>query len=98
MQDVTLVDCHAVNYHFGMTATTVKLEGALLREIQLCKPPHMTLAAYVREALEGDVRRRRLASAARDYQAFLAANPDERAEMEQWAEGPLATPPGRPTV
>lgn len=75
-----------------MTATTVKLEGALLKEIQACKPRRQTLAAYVREALEGDLRRRRLAIAARDYEAFLVSNPDERTEMEQWAEGPLATP------
>ena len=78
-----------------MTATTVKLEGSLLKEIHAVKPRQQTLAAYVREALEADVRRRRLAIATRDYEAFLIANPEERDEMEQWAETPLAMPTRR---
>ena len=73
-----------------MTATTIKLEGALLKNIQECKPRSQTLAAYVREALEADVRRRRMALAAQEYQAFLSANPDEATDMEQWADAPLS--------
>lgn len=74
-----------------MSATTIKLEGALLRDIQECKPQGQSLSAYVREALEADVRRRRMTLAAQEYQAFLSANPDEASEMEQWAESPLAS-------
>lgn len=73
-----------------MTATTIKLEGALLKDIQECKPQSQSLAAYVREALEADVRRRRMALAAQEYRTFLSANPEEAEEMEQWAEAPLA--------
>ncbi len=75
-----------------MAATTVKLEDSLLKEIRAVKPRDQTLAAYVREALERDLLRRRLAVAAGDYAAFLAANPEERDEMERWAEAPLAKP------
>lgn len=78
-----------------MGATTVKLEDALLKEIRAIKPREQTLAAYVREALGRDLRRRRLALAGQEYQAFLAANSDERADLEAWAEAPLARPPRR---
>lgn len=78
-----------------MGATTVKLEEALLKEIRSVKPREQTLAAYVREALERDLRRRRLLDAAREYQSFLAANPAERDAMETWADAPLATQPPR---
>jgi hypothetical protein len=75
-----------------MSATTIKLEDSLLKEIRAAKPRDQTLAAFVREALRSELRRRRLSAAAREYQAFLNANPQERAEMEQWAEAPLARP------
>ncbi len=75
-----------------MTATTVKLDGELLQEIQAHKPKHQTLAAYVRQTLEADVRRRRMMNAAQEYAAFLAAHPAERVEMDEWAEAPLSTP------
>ena len=54
-----------------------------------------TLAAYVRAALEREVRRHRLALAAREYSAFLAANPEEQVEMEAWTGAPLAKAPKR---
>ncbi len=78
-----------------MSATTIKLESALLKEIRAIKPREQTLAAYVREALERDVRRHRLALAAREYSAFLTANPDEQVEMEAWADAPLTKAPRR---
>ena len=31
-----------------------------------------------------------MALAVQEYQAFLSANPDEAADMEQWAGAPLA--------
>ena len=83
---------HVTYYYCSMTATTVKLEGDLLLEIQAHKPPHQTLAAYVRQTLQADLRRRRMATAAQEYSAFLAANPAERDEMDEWAQAPLATP------
>ncbi len=78
-----------------MAATTIKLESALLKEIRAIKPRDQTLAAYVREALERDVRRHRLALATRDYAAFLAGNPEEQREMAAWADAPLTKAPKR---
>jgi hypothetical protein len=42
--------------------------------------------------LERDLRRQKLAVAARDYAEFLAENPDERDEMRRWAAAPLTKP------
>lgn len=84
-----------VSYCFSMAATTVKLEQPLLGEIQSVKPRDQTLAAYVREALERDLRRRKLTAAAHEYQAFLAAHPDEQKELNAWSEAPLVRPSRR---
>lgn len=76
-----------------MSATTVKLEAALLKEIRSVKPAAQSLSAYVREALERDLLRRRLRSAAERYQALLEDEPEEQAEMESWGDAPLASRP-----
>lgn len=78
-----------------MSATTVKLEAALLRDIQSVKPRNQSLAAYVRDAIERDVMRRRLRASAEEYQAFLREHPDEADEMGAWERSPLAKPPVR---
>ena len=78
-----------------MGASTVKLEAALLKEIRSAKPPQQTLAAFVREAIERELLRRKLRAAAEQYAAFLEANPDEGAELEVWEGAPLAVRPRR---
>jgi hypothetical protein len=76
-----------------MSATTVKLEAGLLREIRSVKPKDKTLTAYVREAVERDVMRRKLRQAAEQYQSFLRDHPAEEEDMDAWERAPLATPP-----
>jgi predicted transcriptional regulator len=78
-----------------MSASTVKLEADILRRIDAVKPRNQTLAAYVREALERDVLRRQLRTAAERYQAFLSENVEESQELEEWERAPLATAPRR---
>jgi hypothetical protein len=78
-----------------MSATTVKLEAELLREIRSVKPKDKTLTAYVREAVERDVARRKLRQAAEQYQAFLRDHPDEQDDVAAWERAPLATSPRR---
>src|SRR4051794_24161221 len=68
-------------YSNGMSATTVKLESQLLREIAKVKSPSQTLASYVREAVETDLRRRRLRAAAEAYQKFLGQRKTERQDL-----------------
>ncbi len=76
-----------------MSATTVKLDGELLRAIATIKPPKQTLSAYVRAALQRDLRRQQMRDAAETYMDLLRNNPAERAAMDEWEGAPLATTP-----
>jgi hypothetical protein len=78
-----------------MAATTVKLESELLRKIAKAKGPTQTLAAFVREAVENDLRRRQLRVAAEAYQQFLSKNKTERRDLEEWEKADLSNVPKR---
>ena len=47
-----------------MRATTVKLEGKLLEDIEAAKPAGRSLSAHVRRVLQQDLERRRARSPA----------------------------------
>jgi hypothetical protein len=76
-----------------MSATTVKLDGELLRAIAAVKSPKQTLSAYVREALQRDLRRLQMRQAAETYAKLLRTNASEREAMDEWEAAPLATDP-----
>ena len=76
-----------------MSATTVKLDGELLRAIASVKSPRQTLSAYVREALQRDLRRRQMRDAAETYTNLLRTNAAEREAMDEWEAAALATTP-----
>ncbi len=78
-----------------MKATTIKLEGELLLELERAKPESVSLSAYVREVLSRDLRRRKLARAAVSYEEFIAANPEEKAWLREWDGAELAGEPKR---
>ena len=78
-----------------MSATTVKLEAELLKEIRSVKGTAQSLSAFVREAVQRDLLRRRLRLAAEQYQAFLDGDEAERAETDAWERAPLGSPPRR---
>ena len=80
-------------YFFGMSATTVKLEDGMLREISRVKPPEQSLSAFVRGVLERDLRRRKMREAAHAYQTLLAENENERSEVAAWETANLTAPP-----
>lgn len=76
-----------------MKATTIKLEGRLLEQLKKAKPPSKSVTAYVREVLESDIRRKRVAEAAVEYRAFVKNHPDEESWISDWGNADLATPP-----
>jgi hypothetical protein len=78
-----------------MKATTIKLEGELLLELEKAKPESSSLSAYVREVLTKDLHRRKLAQAAVSYHEFLSANPEEQSWLREWGEANLAGLPKR---
>src|SRR5439155_25398218 len=78
-----------------MKATTIKVEGDLLRELERTKPPSQSLSAYVRSLLHQAVVRRDMAEAADRYAAFLRETPDERPWLDEWTNADLARPTKR---
>ena len=78
-----------------MRATTIKLEGELLKELEAAKPESVSLSAYVREVLKKSVRERKMADAARAYQSFVESNRQEHAWLREWEESELGTAPRR---
>ncbi|MFZ5469827.1 MAG: hypothetical protein ACOZIN_10365 [Myxococcota bacterium] len=53
----------------------------------------MSISAYVRGLIEGEVRRQSLAAAAREYQEFIASTPSERDWLDDWMAADLVHPP-----
>ena len=78
-----------------MRATTIKVEGKLLDELERAKPASQSLTAYVRSVLQQEVRRKQLVAAAEQYADFIRQNADERAGLEEWDRADLARPPRR---
>ncbi len=78
-----------------MKATTIKVEGELLSELERRKPQAQSLSAFVKSILRRDLLRRRLAEASVRYTAFLADNPAERGWLEEWDSADLASKPAR---
>jgi len=78
-----------------MKATTIKVEGELLKELESCKPPSQSLSAYVRSVLQQEILRRKMTTAADQYAAFLREHAEERAWLEDWDTADLARPPKR---
>ena len=78
-----------------MRATTIKVEGELLKELQQVKPPAQSLSGFVRVVLQQEVLRRKMADAAEQYAVFLRAQSDERTWLDEWDAADLARPPKR---
>ena len=78
-----------------MRATTIKLEGKLLEDIEAAKPADRSISAHVRRVLRKDIERRQAKNAAARFRAFLEAHPEEQAWLSDWDGADLATPPAR---
>jgi hypothetical protein len=80
-----------------MKATTIKIEGHLLEELNKSKPPSKSVSSYVRDILESDIRRRKVAEAAAEYRAFVASHPEEEEALAEWDKADLSNPPRKKT-
>ena len=78
-----------------MKATTIKLEGELLRDLEASKPEDVSLSAYVRQVLRKDLLRQKLSRAALSYEKFLEDSPEEQSWLREWDAADLATAPKR---
>ena len=75
--------------------TTVKLEAPVVREVHALLEGKQTLTAFVREAVERDVRRRKMRQAALLYRETFPPGSPEAGELDDWESAPLATEPRR---
>lgn len=80
-------------YSASMKATTVKLDGSILAELQAFKRPDQNLTALVRELLRAQIHRAKMTRAAEEYAAFLRESPEESLELDAWASTPLDREP-----
>ena len=78
-----------------MKATTIKVEGDLLKELERTKPRSLSLSAYVRGVLQQEVLRHKMAEAADRYVEFVRESPSERAWLDEWDGADLARTPKR---
>ena len=63
----------------GMSVTTIKLDGKLLKELKDFKTSEQNLSSFIRDLLHAEIRRRKMAQAAHDYMLFLEQNPSASA-------------------
>jgi len=72
-----------------MSATTVKIDDDLLKEIRRVIPKKQTITTFVRESIRSEVKRRTLREAAETYVRFMAAQKNEKQEMDDWQASAL---------
>jgi len=78
-----------------MKATTIKVEGELLAELERVKPSAQSLTTYVRSVLRQELRRQKMIASSERYAEFLRRHPDERTWLSAWDRADLARPPRR---
>ena len=78
-----------------MKATTIKVEGDLLDQLERSKPPRQSLSAYVRSLLQQAVARQQMIEAAERYVDFVRESAEEREWLAEWDGADLVTPPRR---
>jgi hypothetical protein len=76
-----------------MKATTIKIEGELLTEIERAKPPGQSVTAYVRTVLRRNLEQHKIREAAAAYRTFVESHPQEREWLEEWERADLTTTP-----
>jgi len=76
-----------------MKATTIKLEKLLLDQIYELMPKGKTLSKFVKEVLQKEITRSKMASAALEYNKFLLENKDEAVMEELWEGADLYSKP-----
>jgi hypothetical protein len=76
-----------------MKATTIKIDGELLTEIERAKPPGLSVTAYVRTVLRKNLEQHKIREAAAAYRSFVESHPEEREWLAEWERADLATTP-----
>lgn len=75
-----------------MKATTVKLDGKILEELDEIRPPAISLTAFVKGVLHSEYQRRKMRDAALEYSKFLRASEGEAEFLQEWEAADLDRP------
>jgi hypothetical protein len=76
-----------------MKATTIKLDGVILAEIEKIRPPNQPLTSFVKEILHAEFQRRIMQKSGAEYARFLKANEQEALLMDEWESAELVKSP-----
>lgn len=76
-----------------MKATTIKIEGDLLDNLEENKPQDLSLSAFVRLLLYKGLRKQKLTLAGAEYVKFLSSNKEEVEFLKEWEESDLVNNP-----
>lgn len=76
-----------------MRATTIKIGGKLLEDIERVKPEGSSVTAHVKHVLQKDLEKRELRDASTAFKEFVEAHPEERAWLAEWDRVDLASTP-----
>lgn len=78
-----------------MKATTIKLEKPLLDQIYELMPKGKSLSKFVKEVLQKEVNRSKMAQAASEYNSFLSENLEEASLESDWEKADLSSDPAK---
>ncbi|TME71281.1 MAG: hypothetical protein E6I48_14020 [Chloroflexi bacterium] len=78
-----------------MKATTLKVDGEQVRELERSKPASQSVSAYVRSVLQREVLRQKMGAVAECYTELVREKPDEKAWLEEWTRADLTHRPPR---
>jgi len=73
-----------------MKATTIKLDGQLLSDIEAAKPPESSVTAFIKRIVQDALQRDKLTQAAKAYESFMGEHPEEASWLADWERADLA--------
>jgi len=72
-----------------MTATTIKLDGEVFKEVRQVVKERQSITSFVRQSIQAELKRIRMREAAIQYQQLLQDNPEEAHDMALWESAEL---------
>lgn len=73
-----------------MTATTIKLDGEVFKEVRQYVRERQSITSFVRQSIQAELKRIRMRESAVEYQQFLQKNPEEAHDMALWEQAKLS--------
>jgi len=74
-------------------ATTIKLDGDLLVELERTKPDGVSVTRYVKDTLKKSMNAAKLKESAAQYVAMTESDKEEMGWLKEWDNADLVSPP-----